>query len=296
MIVIKVVIMQDELVVGEDQAIISALTDMTNIVFVERTQSFEVSTDTKAIDAARAEMNARREKANDPRERDRILCAFQRDTYGRDTQLTLGTNIYGWAVHDVLKSNLCGGRAAITPRGFSRQQAIEYGCEMAKEEGTRFQFGRSHMPAKVLAYLDERTGITARRKVRIADVRQEGRVLGTTVHNTAKVIVLLDSGREVEAHNSMVTWADNGRWIGDDRDVSATPRKKATKKGPRSVASTSLVEQTIEGVMDEIDTSSLTDPRVYTRDVTIAFYEQIMGLLQNRIEALHADLHTESEG
>ena len=53
------------------------------------------------------------------------LCKWQLRAYPTYRSLHIGTNIYGWAVHDFMGSNIRGGRASMTPRGMSLAGCVD---------------------------------------------------------------------------------------------------------------------------------------------------------------------------
>ncbi len=85
-------------------------------------------------------------------QRNELLCRYQAGAPG--SELSLGSNMYGWAVHDIMGSNLRGGRASISPRGYSLEQAIAHGCEIATaQRNTTFDIAVSRLPDAVLMAL-----------------------------------------------------------------------------------------------------------------------------------------------
>jgi len=139
--------MQEERKTGDLSALLAALRAAAKLTIADG--KVTVSTDTAEIDALRAEMNARRDAVvfGGPRERDEILCAFQRDEYRLGAwHYTLGQNIYGWCVGESLRSNMGGGRWAQTPHGYTLAQAIEWGCEQAQRRNVKFSFSLSKLP------------------------------------------------------------------------------------------------------------------------------------------------------
>ena len=53
------------------------------------------------------------------------LCKWQLRAYPTYMSLSIGTNIYGWAVHDFMGSNIRGGRASVSPRGMSLTGCVD---------------------------------------------------------------------------------------------------------------------------------------------------------------------------
>ncbi len=71
---------------------------------------------TKGRDASKDAALSGSTDSNDRTER---LCGWQLSNYPRNRNLSLGSNIYGPAVHDYMGANIRGGRASVTPRGAS---------------------------------------------------------------------------------------------------------------------------------------------------------------------------------
>lgn len=78
------------------------------------------------------------------READNVLCATQRraHTLG-ERSLSLGTNIYGWAIHDIMGSNIAGGAASRTARGATLEECIRYAVQACARAGTTLSFSPS---------------------------------------------------------------------------------------------------------------------------------------------------------
>jgi len=71
------------------------------------------------------------------RDADEALCRVQRraHTLG-ERSLSLATNIYGWAIHDVMGSNIGGGAASQTPRGATLEQCVQWAVQACARAGT----------------------------------------------------------------------------------------------------------------------------------------------------------------
>jgi hypothetical protein len=144
--------MNNELKVGNLSLLVACLFAQDLKVTLDTNGTVTVFTDTSEIDLAREKMNERRQKCIDPRERDRILCQFQSShQYMLGAwHYMLGTNIYGYAVGESLRSNLGGGTWSRTPRGLTLAEAIQWGCKQARDKNVRFSFGLRHLPQGVM--------------------------------------------------------------------------------------------------------------------------------------------------
>jgi len=113
---------------------------------------FVWESDCSEVDALMAECAAERAKCLDSRERDRVLRSYQQKEYSLNVYaLTLGSNIYGYAVGDTLRSNLGGGRWAMTPQGYSLEEALAWGVETVQRgKNRRFTVLAANLPADVL--------------------------------------------------------------------------------------------------------------------------------------------------
>lgn len=139
---------KEELKLGNERDLLTALEGITAVLDAEG--RITCSTDTSEVDAGRAEMNAQRARQIDSQERDRILVRFQHLEYSMGAwHYTLGSNIYGWAVGSSLRSNIGGGRWAITPRGYTLAEAIVWGCREAKKKNVTFTFFLTQMPLEI---------------------------------------------------------------------------------------------------------------------------------------------------
>lgn len=97
-----------------------------------------------------AEMRETQEKMIDPRARNELLCKTQlRVNALGHTAWSLGSNMYGWAVGSTMRSNIMGGRWAVTPRGLTVEQAIEAGLRKAERKNHTFSFSVEHLPEDV---------------------------------------------------------------------------------------------------------------------------------------------------
>ena len=142
--------MQNELKVGNVEDIINALAEMPNIHIKNGTVT--VYTDTTEVDTLRAECNVAREKARKVgMNADKVLCSYQQREYGMGAwRYTLGTNIYGYAVGDSLRSNIGGGRWNQMTSGASFSEAIVWGCRQAKNKNVTFSFPLKVLPEEVI--------------------------------------------------------------------------------------------------------------------------------------------------
>jgi len=80
---------------------------------------------------------------------DEVLCGTQRraHTLG-ERSLSLATNGYGWAVHDIMGSNIAGGRASQTARGATLEECVRYAASACARAGTTL----SIHPSILVAY------------------------------------------------------------------------------------------------------------------------------------------------
>lgn len=87
--------------------------------------------------------------------RSNLLCDYQVKAHRQGyLPMALGSNIYGWAVGSTLHSNLSGGRWALTPRGYSLEEAIAYGCRKATSgKNVTFRIGLDDLPEDARAQL-----------------------------------------------------------------------------------------------------------------------------------------------
>ena len=92
------------------------------------------------------------------------LCKWQLGAYPTYKTLSIGTNIYGWAVHDFMGSNIRGGRASVSPRGMSLAGCIDLAltCIAAGPAGWRsvslpatLEFGSLKLRGEVEAFAAE---------------------------------------------------------------------------------------------------------------------------------------------
>jgi hypothetical protein len=91
--------------------------------------SYQVGT----TDAAMADREAALEGITHTNDVTKALCAWQLRSYGAYKDISLGTNFYGYAVHDYMGANIRGGRASITARGISLARAIEVGARQVED-------------------------------------------------------------------------------------------------------------------------------------------------------------------
>ncbi len=91
--------------------------------------SYQVGT----TDAAMADREAALEGITHSNDVTKALCAWQLRSYGAYKDISLGTNFYGYAVHDYMGANIRGGRASITARGISLARAIEAGARQVED-------------------------------------------------------------------------------------------------------------------------------------------------------------------
>ena len=70
-------------------------------------------------DAAMANQDSALEGITYSNDVTKALCSWQLRNYGAYKDISLGTNFYGYAVHDYMGANIRGGRASITARGIS---------------------------------------------------------------------------------------------------------------------------------------------------------------------------------
>ena len=92
------------------------------------------------------------------------LCKWQLGAYPTYMTLSIGTNIYGWAVHDFMGSNIRGGRASVSDRGMSLADCIDLAltCIAAGPAGWRsvslpatLEFGSLKLRGEVEAFAAE---------------------------------------------------------------------------------------------------------------------------------------------
>ena len=91
--------------------------------------SYQVGT----TDAAMADREAALEGITHSNDVTKALCAWQLRSYGAYKDISLGTNFYGYAVHDYMGANIRGGRASITARGISLTEAIKVGARQVED-------------------------------------------------------------------------------------------------------------------------------------------------------------------
>lgn len=139
--------MKTELKTGNVALILAALATMKHVV-LSADSTVTVSTDTSEIDALHAEMLKERDKHLDFRSRDRVLHAFQAQEYSKGAwHYQLSSNIYGWCVGESLRSNMGGGRWAVTARGATLEECIVFGCTEAARKNVRFSFSLKQIPS-----------------------------------------------------------------------------------------------------------------------------------------------------
>lgn len=71
------------------------------------------------------------------RDADDVLCRTQvrAHTLG-ERSLSLATNFYGWAIHDIMGSNIAGGRASQTARGATLEECVRWAVSACARAGT----------------------------------------------------------------------------------------------------------------------------------------------------------------
>lgn len=154
---------------GNVALILAALATMKHIVldvskYAPHHTTVRVFTDMSAYRALMAQCDAEREKLLYGRERDNVLCRYQMRADAMGTRfLSLGSNIYGWAIHDIMGSNIRGGRASITPRGWDLAQCIAHGCELAQAKNVEFSFGLNDIPTDHNDIVEAIIGMAAER-------------------------------------------------------------------------------------------------------------------------------------
>ena len=96
--------------------------------------------DDAAVRALYASAEAARCRAREgvgPRAADEVLSRTQLRAHAMgERSLSLATNVYGWAIHDVMGSNIAGGRAAQTARGATLEECIRYAVQACARAGT----------------------------------------------------------------------------------------------------------------------------------------------------------------
>lgn len=148
--------MDKDLKTGDVNAIIALLKGMP---FKANTspagyQELEFAADFAEVAALRAECERARSAVRGTRSSDSILCAYQLREYGLGARsYRLSSNIYGYCVGDSLAANVGGGRFSCTPRGYSLEQAIAWGCNQAQKKNTSFGIGAEMLPPEVQAAL-----------------------------------------------------------------------------------------------------------------------------------------------
>ncbi len=149
----------DGLIIGSVENIISALNQSTwkFVSGVPKLYAYPeiiVKGDTTELDELHRRCQAERDQFTDPRQRDAILCKWQIKEYGMDAaQYILSTNMYGYCVGESLHSNIGGGRWSQTPRGYTLEDAIRWGCEQTKKKNVTFHISLKYLPTEVLNML-----------------------------------------------------------------------------------------------------------------------------------------------
>ncbi len=85
--------------------------------------------------AAMSERDSHLEGITHTEDRSKTLCSWQLRSYGRFKTLSIGSNIYGFALLDYMGANIRGGRASVTARGTSLAGCVEAGLREV-ESGT----------------------------------------------------------------------------------------------------------------------------------------------------------------
>lgn len=108
--------------------------------------------DDAAIRALYASAEAARCRAREgggPRAADEVLCRTQLRAHAMgERSLSLATNMYGWAIHDIMSSNIAGGRAAQTARGATLEECLRYAVAATARAGTTLSLD----PATLVQY------------------------------------------------------------------------------------------------------------------------------------------------
>jgi len=115
------------------------------------------ATDVSEVEALRAECKVERDRVRKfgGRAADDILCRYQVREHGLGARsYHLSRNIYGYCVGDQMASNIAGGRFSCTPRGYSLEQAIEWGINVARRKNVSFEVSLDELPAEVQAALN----------------------------------------------------------------------------------------------------------------------------------------------
>jgi len=131
----------------------------------QRAALYIVLGDDAAVRALYASAEAERCRARElggGRAADEVLCRTQLRSHAMgERSLSLGTNVYGWAIHDIMGSNIAGGRASQTVRGATLEGCIRYAVEATARAGTTLRLDPAMLAAYDAAGWDEIVALAA---------------------------------------------------------------------------------------------------------------------------------------